>query len=225
MFTTLVAIRKKPYHLGIVKFRGRSSERTEGEDSIVKRTLGQTLGSVVLFLFEVIQIAIFAIAAIVVIRVFIIKPFIVEGGSMEPNYFDGEYLIVDELSYRFRDASRGEVVVFHPPNQAREQFYIKRVIGLPGETIEIVDGEIWVYNDEYPNGIRIRESYIDEFTDGQLRTTIGLDEYFLMGDNRDSSLDSRKFGPVPMGNVVGRALLRGLPLHRFGPIAKPLYTY
>lgn len=191
----------------------------------MKRLFGQTLGSVVLFFLEVIQIAIFAVVAIVIIRVFVIKPFIVQGGSMEPNFYDSEYLIVDELSYRFRDIRRGEVVVFHPPNQAREQFYIKRVIALPGETIEIVDGEIWIYNGTNPNGFRLYEDYIHEYTDGRLRVTVGLDEYFLLGDNRDSSLDSRVFYGVPESNIVGRVLLRGLPLHRFGPISKATYTY
>lgn len=159
----LVGCRENTYHSFIVIFRGRPSTH-QYDTPMIKRLLGQTLGAVVLFLFEVLQIAVVAILAIAVIRVFIIKPFVVQGASMEPNFFDDDYLIVDEVSFHFRDAKRGEVVVFHPPNQSREQFYIKRVIGLPGETAEMIDGEIWVYHDQYPNGVRIREDYIHEFT-------------------------------------------------------------
>ncbi len=205
-------------------FKGRKSNH-EHDLSIVKRLLGQTLGSVVLFLFEVIQIGVVAILAIAVIRVFIIKPFVVQGASMEPNFSDSDYLIVDEISFHIRDVKRGEVVVFHPPNESREQYYIKRVIGLPGETVEIVEGEIWVYNASFPNGVQIKEDYIHEYTQGSVRVTVGLDEYFLLGDNRDSSLDSRIFGPVPGENVVGRVLVRGLPLTNVGPIKRPVYTY
>ena len=207
-----------------MKFRGRPSYH-QFDIPMIKRLLGQTLGSVVIFIFEVLQIAVLAVLAIAVIRVFIIKPFIVQGASMEPNFHDKDYLIVDEISYHLRDAKRGEVVVFHPPNQSRAQFYIKRVIGLPGEKVEIIDGEIWIYNDQYPNGIQLHEDYIHEYTQGRVSITVGLDEYFLLGDNRDSSLDSRNFGPVPMVNVIGKVLVRGLPLSRLGPIERPLYTF
>jgi signal peptidase I len=203
----------------------REEEISDGaRSSIVKRMLGNTLGSVFLFLLEVFQIAIVAVILIVVIRFFIIKPFVVQGGSMEPNFFNDEYLIIDEVTYRFRDIKRGEIVVFNPPIQ-ENQYYIKRIIALPGETFELVDGRITIYNESNPNGFLLKEPYIDEFTQGQDRVTLGENEYYLMGDNRDASLDSRNFGPVKRGSIVGRVWLRGLPIDRIGAIKRPVYTY
>lgn len=190
----------------------------------VFRVFGASLGAVVLFLVEVVQIVILAAAIIVPVRYFLIQPFVVTGASMEPNFHDSEYLIIDEMSYRLRDVARGEIVVFRPPNDP-DQFYIKRVIGLPGETIQILDGKITIFNDEYPNGVVLVEDYIEDYTDGQVRVTLGLDEYYLLGDNRDASLDSRRIGPVPEENLVGRVWLRGLPLDRLGTISSPEYSF
>lgn len=186
-----------------------------------KRALGTTLGSVALFLFEVIQIAVIAAAIVVPIRVFLIQPFIVQGGSMEPNYFNNEYLIVDQTRKGY---NRGHSVVFHPPNN-ESQFYIKRVIGLPGETIEIKDGDVLIYNQENPDGFKLNEEYLTEETIGRQRVLIPEGTYFLMGDNRDSSLDSRNFGVVPSDNIVGKVWVRGLPIGRAGVIEDPIYLY
>lgn len=194
------------------------------EISLAKRLLGNTLGSVFLFLFEVLQIALVAIVLIVVVRFFIIKPFVVQGGSMEPNFFHDEYLIIDEISFRFRDIKRGEIVVFRPPIQ-EDQFYIKRVIGLPGETLELNDGQITIFNETHPNGFVLREDYINEHSNGKDRVTMGENEYYLMGDNRGASMDSRNFGPVSDDSIVGRAWVRGLPISRIGGIKRPIYTY
>lgn len=187
------------------------------------RLFGATLGSVVLFLVEIVQIVIIAAAIIIPIRYFLIQPFIVNGASMEPNYFDSEYLIIDQITYDFRDIERGEVVVFRPPNGST-QFYIKRVVGLPGETVEIDNGEVIIYNEEFPNGQVLEETYLDEETLGRDKVTLGLNEYYLMGDNRDSSLDSRKFGPVKESAIIGKVLFRGLPLERMGMVKNPEYN-
>jgi len=177
-----------------------------------------------MFLLEVVQIVIIAAAIIIPVRFFLVQPFIVKGASMEPNFFENEYLIVDEISYRFNDANRGDVVVFRPPTGVNDH-YIKRIIGLPGETVEIKDGVISVFNDEYPNGVELREDYIEDYTSGHQRVTLSLNEYFVLGDNRDESLDSRKFGAVNEDLIVGKVWIRGLPFDRIGTIDLPYYSY
>ncbi|MBU0613894.1 signal peptidase I, partial [Patescibacteria group bacterium] len=146
----------------------------------------------------------------------------VKGASMEPNFFDHEYLIIDEISYRLGEVKRGDVIVFVPPT-ATNGFYIKRVIGLPGETVQIEEGIIKIYNDEYPSGFVLSEEYIDEYTHGIERVVLGLDEVYVLGDNRGASLDSRKIGPIKIDSIVGRAWLRGLPIDRAGVIGVPKY--
>ncbi len=200
-----------------MRFRGRQYT----EDHFLKRLLGSTLGSIALFLLEVIQIGVIAGVIIFSVRTFLVKPFVVQGGSMEPNYYDNEYLIINQTQKQYK---RGDTVVFHPPGN-EQQFYIKRIIGLPGEVVELKDGVIMIFNDDHPNGFQLNESYIHEFTHGRERVTVGLDEYYLLGDNRDSSLDSRNFGPVPNENIVGKVWLRGLPFERAGIIDRPIYTY
>lgn len=165
---------------------------------------------------ELVQVLAISMAIIIPVRWFLVQPFYVQGASMEPNFFDHEYLIIDELSYRLREPKRGEVVVFHYPNDTK-QFFIKRVIGLPGETVEIADGKVKIYNDQHPNGTVLDESgYLDQdFTAASQTVTLKQDEYFVLGDNRSSSLDSRFFGPVKSTFVVGRVWVRGYPIDRW----------
>ncbi len=187
------------------------------------RWFGPTLGAFALFIAEIVQIAVLALAIILPVRYFLIQPFVVKGASMEPNFYDSEYLIIDELTFRFRNPERGEIVVFRPP-QHDDQYYIKRVIGLPGETIEIRNGLITIYNDEYPNGFTLEESYITEVTEGRDRRTLAADEYYLLGDNRDASLDSRYFGAVNIDEFIGRVWVRGLPFDRVSTFDIPEYS-
>lgn len=194
------------------------------EPGAAVRLLGPTVGAVLVFVAEILQIAVFALAIILPVRYFLIQPFIVKGASMEPNFYDSEYLIVDELTYRFRVPERGEIVVFRPPNH-EDQFYIKRVIGLPGETVEVRNGKVTIFNDEYPNGVLLQETYIAEVTQGKERVTLGVEEYFLLGDNRDASLDSRYFGAVSIDSIVGRVWLRGLPIERASTFDSPQYNF
>lgn len=194
----------------------------ESKEPLVYRWFGNTIGAVIVFVLEVIQIVVIALAIIVPVRYFLIQPFIVKGASMEPNFYENEYLIVDEISFRFRAIGRGEAVVLEPPTGI-DDFYIKRIIGLPSETVEIKDGVITIFNNDYPNGFVLAESYITEFTPGHQRVTLAQDEYFVMGDNRDESLDSRKFGAVPTNNIIGRVWLRGLPFSRIGIVDSPEY--
>ncbi|MEK7115911.1 MAG: signal peptidase I [Patescibacteria group bacterium] len=176
------------------------------------------------FLFELIQVLAISLAIIIPVRYFLIQPFYVKGASMEPNFFDHEYLIIDELSYRFRTPARGDIVVLRYPND-RTQYFIKRLIGLPGETIEIAGGHVKIFNDAHPNGFLLDETgYLDqEFTATTRTVTLKGEEFFVLGDNRSASLDSRYFGPVTRNLVVGRVWLRGWPLDRWKAFEKPSY--
>ena len=139
-----------------------SSRFSQFEDRLYDR-FGPVGGAVTSFLLEVIQIVLISSAIIIPIRYFLIQPFYVKGASMEPNFYDHEYLIIDELTYRFRDPFRGEIVVFKYPRDP-SQYFIKRVIGLPGETVEVTGGNVIIYNTEHPNGVVVEEEYLDEST-------------------------------------------------------------
>ncbi len=188
------------------------------------RTFGPTVGAVAVFLLEIIQIMAIAAAIIIPIRYFLIQPFYVKGASMEPEFYDHEYLIIDELSYRLNDPTRGDIIVFRYPRNPSE-FFIKRVIGLPGETVQVDDGRITIVNTEHPEGVQLDESYLDvQFSAGHKEIQLGSDEYFVMGDNRDASLDSRSFGAVKRDLIVGKVWLRGLPLNKVTIFHAPGYN-
>jgi len=177
------------------------------------------------FVFELFKVILISLAIIIPVRYFLIQPFYVKGASMEPNYYDHEYLIINEISYRFNDPERGDVVVFKYPRDTK-QFFIKRVIGLPGETIEIKSGQVYIYNDEYPTGVQLDEDlYLEDNirTSGEKVVLLRNEEYYVLGDNRSSSLDSRNFGPLPRNMVVGKVLLRGWPFDRVGLFEPPEY--
>lgn len=173
------------------------------------------LGAVGGFFIELFEIVVISLAIILPIRYFLIQPFYVKGASMEPTFDDHEYLIIDEISYRFREPQRGEVVVFRYPLDPR-QYFIKRIVGLPGEKITVADSKVTVFDEAHPEGWVLDESYLADGvpTFGVLTVTLGPGEYFVLGDNRTSSLDSRTFGPLPRKNVVGRVWIRGWPLDR-----------
>lgn len=146
------------------------------------------------------------------IRLFVAEPFLVFGSSMEPNFDTGDYLIVDELTYKLTDPKRGDVVVLRPPYDETKHF-IKRIIGLPGETIDVQGNVVTIYNKEHPNGFRLVEPYLEFQSDKEKRLTLGKDEYFVMGDNRTVSYDSRSWGVLPRKDITGRAFLRLYPFH------------
>jgi signal peptidase I len=167
-----------------------------------------------------------AIVAIIVvpIRTFVMKPFSVHGPSMEPTLLNSDYLLIDELSYHFRDPRRGEMVVFHDA-YATGQFLIKRLIGLPGETVTVRNGTVTITNTEHPEGVILQEPYLGQtFTDGTMELTLADHEYFVLGDNRLVSFDSRRIGAVPANRLVGRAWVRGWPLGRLAQFSSPLYS-
>ncbi|MFH1393105.1 MAG: signal peptidase I [Patescibacteria group bacterium] len=173
------------------------------------------LKSLFLSVVDIVKIAIVALVLAITVRYFLIQPFFVEGASMEPNFETGEYLLIDEISYRFKSIDRGEVIVFHYPLDT-SKYYIKRIIGLPGETIEVKNGNVIVYNGANPNGIVLNESYLPKnlMTNGQTKKKMGADEYFVLGDNRPVSSDSRIWGLLPKSDIVGRAWIRVWPFNR-----------
>ena len=174
------------------------------------------------FLSEMIKTLVLAVLVVLPIRYFLFQPFFVQGSSMYPNFEDGDYLIVDEITYRFRDPQRGEVVIFKYPKDA-SQLYIKRIIGLPGESIEIKDGEIIVANDSGKQ--TLEEGYIplDSKTLGNIKVNLTEGEYFVLGDNRMFSSDSRRWGTVPRENIVGKAYFRAWPFASLVLLESPIY--
>jgi signal peptidase I len=156
------------------------------------------------------------IAFVIVIRFFIAQPFIVSGASMVPNFASSDYLIIDELTYRFHPPQRGDVVIFHPPVDPGT-YYIKRIIGIPGDNVSVRNGVVTITNKTYPTGMVLSENYITKDTlieNKSVDVTEG--KYFVMGDNRPESYDSRGWGLLPAKNITGRALLRLFPIGNFG---------
>ncbi len=159
---------------------------------------------------ELVKLTFFSLLIIVPFRLYIAQPFIVEGASMDPTFETGDYLIVDELSYRFKTPARGSVIIFKYPLDPRKSF-IKRIIGLPGETISISGEQVTIINTEYPEGFVLDEPYVKLNKQDNLNRTLGTNEYFVLGDNRIGSADSRLWGPVPGVNIVGRPIIRFFP--------------
>lgn len=159
---------------------------------------------------EIITFVVLAVLIVVPIRVFVAQPFVVEGASMHPTFESGDYLIIDQLTYRFNEVKRGDVVVFRYPNKP-SVFYIKRIIGLPGETIVIERGATTVKKTSGET-LTLEEPYVvAEDASYDQTTTLGPDEYFVMGDNRPRSSDSRVWGALPREDIMGRAFFRLLP--------------
>jgi signal peptidase I len=167
-------------------------------------------------LLEIFRFSIIALIIVVPVRIFIAQPFIVSGASMETTFHDGEYLIVDQLSYHLGHPERGDVVIFRYPRDP-SKFFIKRVIGVPGDTITIEGSTVSIQNEEVPQGLVITEPYIASMRPGAtIVEELGEREYFVMGDNRDQSSDSRVWGVLQEENIIGRALVRLFPPREFG---------
>lgn len=166
------------------------------------------------FLAEIIKFSLVALLIVLPIRLFVAQPFIVSGASMESTFSTGQYLIVDQLTYRFEEPARGDVIIFRYPKDP-SKYFIKRIIGVPGDTIDIKGNTVTIFNKEHESGAVLQETYIlDMAPSTTLRETLGDDEYFVMGDNRDASSDSRMWGVLQRDKIVGRAFLRLFPLSK-----------
>jgi signal peptidase I len=199
-----------------IKDNKQTAWEEEGKETV------QTIGS---FIWELVRVFVIALLIIVPLRVFIAEPFIVSGSSMVPNYHNREYLIIDKVSYRQHEPQRGDVVVLRYPKDPT-QYFIKRVIALPGETVKIDKGSVFIFNKETPNGTQLDEQYLPNqgITFGSAEpVTLGPDEFFVLGDNRLASSDSRVWGILPKDEIVGRVWLRVFPLQNFGFTPKVSY--
>lgn len=178
--------------------------------------------NVLAFVWEIAKIVIIALVIVIPIRYFIFQPFFVRGQSMEPNFHNGDYLIIDEISYRFDDPKRGDVVVFKYPKDPSQR-YIKRIIGLPGETIEIENGQIMIIK-QGETQVLDESTYLSGVqTSGEVETKLDENEYFVLGDNRAASSDSRRWGILPEENIVGKVFLRAWPVSAFAKVEAPAY--
>ncbi|PIT93023.1 MAG: signal peptidase I [Candidatus Harrisonbacteria bacterium CG10_big_fil_rev_8_21_14_0_10_38_8] len=175
-------------------------------------------------LWEVLEILLIAFITVYVIRTFIGQPFLVSGASMEPSFEDGNYLLIDELTYRFRDPVRGEVIVFKYPGD-NKSFFIKRIIGLPGESIQIRNNEITVIHTDGSQQTLLEDYTLDlEYKLRPRDMVLDEDEYFVMGDNRGNSFDSRNWGALEEKNIVGLVRLRLFPVNEIGTLKPAVYN-
>ena len=172
---------------------------------------------ILLFIWEIVKIAIIALVIVIPVRAFVFQPFFVRGASMEPNFHNFDYLIVDEISYRLSEPHRGDVIVFYNPQNTSQRF-IKRVIGLPGETVKIADGKVFIKPTNAKDFFLLDESkYLSSAvqTTGAEEVKLGGEQYFVMGDNRSLSYDSRFFGPLDRKYIIGRMALKMTPTKFF----------
>jgi signal peptidase I len=186
-------------------------------------------------LLEVVEIALIAVGAVFIVRTFFVQPFLVSGSSMIPNFQNGDYVLVDEFSYHIEPIARGDIVVFHDP-QDWSTYFIKRIIGLPGEKIQIENNQITVFNTSTPNGLTLDETYLPagtpvspndcdggNFLNDVCTYTLSSSTYLALGDNRPESFDSRSWGPLPQKNIVGIVRVRLWPLNEITAFGAPKY--
>ncbi|MFA6177380.1 MAG: signal peptidase I [Candidatus Paceibacterota bacterium] len=162
---------------------------------------------------ELLRFAFIALIIVVPIRAFVAEPFIVSGGSMIPTFTNGDYLIIDKISYELSNPKRDDVVVFRYPGDTTK-FFIKRVIGLPNETVDIKGNDVTITNNEHPESFKLDQPFVKNISNNEEHIVLKSDEYFVMGDNRSASSDSRAWGPVKRELFTGKAFLRLLPLNK-----------
>lgn len=170
------------------------------------------------FIHEIVKFSLIALLVVLPIRLFIAQPFIVRGASMDPTFHTGDYVIVDQLTYRFAEPKRGDVIIFRHPDH-ESVYLIKRIIGLPGETVEITGKEVLIRNKAAGTSFIFDQSFLqaDRLASEFLPPTqLDQGEYFVMGDNRTQSSDSRAWGELPEAEIVGRALVRLYPFTQIG---------
>ena len=182
------------------------------------------LSEVAAFFWETIKIVVISLVIILPIRYYVVQPFFVKGASMESNFEDGDYIFVNELSYEIGIPARGDVVIFRYPLD-QTQFFIKRVIGLPGETVDIKDNKVTIYNTKHSEGVVLNETYLDagQQTLGTMRIKLDDTNYFVLGDNRLRSSDSRTWGVLNKSLITGKAFIRLWPFSKLEVVPHPAY--
>lgn len=181
----------------------------------------------VLFILDLAKLVIVAFIIVWPIHHFVFQPFYVVGPSMEPSFYDKEYLIIGKISYYISEPQRGDVIVFLSPSNKKD-YLIKRVIALPNERIRISKGKIYIYNNRIFQGFLLNESqYLSPgiTTPGDVDIQLAQDSYYVLGDNRNASLDSRVFGSVKQEYITGKVWVRGWPLNTIGIIKMPSFAY
>lgn len=176
-------------------------------------------------IFNFLQSIVMILAVMVMIYLFIMSPQEIKGASMEPSFFNGEYILTNKVLYKIKNPIRGDVVIFKSPKNP-EIDYIKRILGLPGDTVLLSQNTIYV------NGNPVAEPYLapetpifgGSFLQENVEIVVPEGQYFVMGDNRPHSADSREFGPVPLEDFIGKAFLRYWPFSEFGLIPQPNYA-
>ncbi|MFA5791874.1 MAG: signal peptidase I [Candidatus Paceibacterota bacterium] len=176
------------------------------EEKIQEKTIAQSF-------WELVRFALIALIVVIPIRVFVAEPFVVSGSSMVPTFENGNYLIIDKLSYKLSTPKRDDVVVFRYPGDTTK-FFIKRIIGLPNETVDITDSEITIINESHKDGLKLDQPFVKNPGNNNTHLELKKDEYFVMGDNRNASSDSRYWGAVKKNLLVGKAFLRLLPMSK-----------
>jgi len=176
----------------------------------------------IMFLMEIMETVVFVGSLFIVVYLFVVQPNQIKGASMEPTFYNGNYIFTSKITYRLRKPERGDIVVFHSPRN-KDIEYIKRIIGIPGDTILIKAPTVYV------NGKPLSEPYISaqttlipgNFVEEGVPVEVPEDKYFVMGDNRPRSSDSREFGPVPSSSIVGLVFFRYFPADKIGSIPNP----
>jgi signal peptidase I len=181
------------------------------------------------FLAELIRTALIVGILAYVIRIFVLQPFVVEGSSMFPRFETNDFLIVDKISYHIHGPERGDIIVFKYPGDLSTN-YVKRVIGLPGDTVRITDGKVTVINTTHPNGVTLSEPYVAA---GNITTvptgspsseyTVPAGDYFVLGDNRRASSDSREWGFLPKEDLIGRVVVQAFPINQASFVSHARY--
>jgi len=177
-------------------------EKIEKKDASMKQSF-----------WELLRFAVIALAIVIPVRMLIAEPYVVSGSSMVPTFQNSNYLIVDKISYKLNSPKRNDVIVFKYPKD-ETKFFIKRIIALPNEIIDVKDRTITITNKDHQEGFILNEPYVENFSNNNIHYELKSNEYYVMGDNRGASSDSRYWGPVKEDLIVGKAFLRLLPLNK-----------
>ena len=213
------------------KINNKNTDSLEEMYSSDGQTSGRFGHNLLQAIIEIVIYIVIILTSVVLIRYFLIAPFSVDGSSMEPNLHNSELIIINKIGYsnffghQIGEPERGDIVVIIPPNDT-SKFYVKRIIGLPNEKVEFTNGEVIIRNDNFEQGLRLEEEYLsddNQYTNppGGYRNkvvTLGKRDYYVLGDNRSHSHDSRSFGAVNRSNIIGKVWFVAYPFEDFRTI-------